>query len=206
MKIEKVIKVLLDENYENIILSDKHGELYENNLHIFGDKARVIFIKEFRTESSFYKWTNDQAIIASYYNSLTARLKKNLYFFMVVNFNSNNEKLLLEINKIEKDSYVCKKYIFRNIDDLTKIPFFMSTDQKQQVGFDYIRTFKDTISNLDRLHNDEPLNEQIDRQQYQEFIDKLVDLYFKKDIENSNEEELELEIKHVLEIGESNDY
>ncbi|MCP1187837.1 hypothetical protein NKR17_01670 [Priestia flexa] len=206
MKIEKVIKVLLDENYENIILNDKHAELYENNLHIFGDKARVIFIKEFRTESSFYKWTNDQAIIASYYNSLTARLKKNLYFFMVLNFNSNNEELLLEINKIEKDSYVCKKYIFRNVDDLTKIPFFMSTDQNQQVGFDYIRTFKDTITNLDRLHNDEPLNEQIDRQKYQEFIEKLVDFYFKKDIENSSEEELEIEIKNVLEIGESNDY
>lgn len=205
MKSEEVIKILLNQNYEDVKLDDQYGELYDNNLQIFGDKIRIIFVKEFRTELSFYKWTNDQAIIASQYKSFSAKQKKNLYFFMVLDFIYDNENLMLEINKVEKDSYVCKKYVLKNKDNITNIPFLLNVDQSRQGVFDYIKTFKNTITNIDILHEDVPLNERIDRKCYKKNIDKLVNFYFKKDIENLNEEELEIEIKQVLEIGESND-
>ncbi|MEK3765348.1 ABC-three component system middle component 1 [Solibacillus sp. FSL K6-4121] len=206
MKIEEVIDVLLSHNYENVTLRDPNRELYENNLQVFGDKVRIIFIKEFRTESSFYQWTSEQAIIASKYNDFTAKQKKNLYFFMVLDFNYDNDNVKLEINKIEKDSYVCKKYILRNIENMNNIPFIPDINSDVEKGFDYITNFKDTITNIDLLHKDMPLNININREHYKNNIEKLVEFYFKKDFENLSDEELATELKKVLDIGENNDY
>jgi hypothetical protein len=205
MKIEEAIKILLNENYEIFNVEDSNDQLFDNNIHIFSDKKRIIFLKEFRTESSFFDWKNDQAIIASQYNKFSSRQKKNLYFFLVMNFTSKSEKLLLEVNKIEKNYFVCRKYVLKNINDFTKIPFLLNVEQKKQVEFDYIKTFKDTITNIDTLHNNVPLNEQIDKKQYKVIIEKLVNYYFNNDLENLDEEELDFQIKKLLEVGDSID-
>lgn len=205
MKSEEVIRILLDKSYEVINVDDRYGELYDNNIQIFGNDSRIICIKEFRTESSFYDWKNDQAIIASHYNNFSSKQKKNLYFFLVVNFISNNEELILEINKVEKDYFVCKKYVLKSVNDLANIPFLLNTDQHKQVEFDYIKTFKDTITNIDILHKEVPINDQIDRQHYKIVIDSLVNYYFNKDIENIPENELGFQIIELLEIGDSVD-
>lgn len=205
MKIEEVIKILIDHRYEIITLEDLYGELYDNNIQIFGDKSRVIFLKEFRTESSFYDWKNDQAIIASHYNNFNSKQRKNLYFFMIVNFTSYNERFLLEMNKVEKDYFVCKKYVLRSVNDLENIPFLLNVDLQMQVEFDYIKTFKETITNIDILHEETPINEAVDRQHYKKVIDRLVNYYFNEEIENLNETELESQILELLEIGDSDD-
>lgn len=205
MKSEEVIKVLFDQKYETITVDDLYGELYDNNIQILGNKSRVIFIKEFRTESSFYDWKNDQAIIASQYNNFTSKQRKNLYFFMIVNFTSNNERFFLEINKVEKDYFVCKKYVLKSVNDLENIPFLLNVDLQKQVEFDYIKTFKDTITNIDILHKEAPINEAVDRQHYKKVIDRLVNFYFNEEIEILNENELESGILELLEIGDYND-
>ncbi|GAA0496871.1 hypothetical protein GCM10008986_24780 [Salinibacillus aidingensis] len=204
MKIEEVISILIEQNYENVTIEDTENALYGSNLQLFIKSEKVIFLKEFRTESSFYKWVNDQSIIASYYDYFTGKQKKNLYFFIVLDFNFEGEDLSLEINKIEKDSYVCKKYILQNTADLSKIPFLIN-QITGEVSFDYIKTFKETITNIEILHRDEPLLEHLNRSQYEKTINSLVDLYFKQDFVDYEDEVLHTKILEALEIGDGYD-
>lgn len=134
MKQEEVIEILKERKYNIELIPN----IEKNNMQYWYNKNRVIVLKEYRTESSFLEWLEgDQPIIGEIYTELPSDLKNNLYFFMIINFIPDSLSTRMEINRAQKNQYVCKKYILRTSYDVDKIPFLKNrhTDT-QEIDFD----------------------------------------------------------------------
>ena len=146
MKAEKISEVLKDNNfvYEKMSNEIQHP-LEQLNIDSWSDNTRIIFVKEYRTKSSLSKWTDNdyvQISIASHF--IDTKFQNNLYFFMVIDFNSDDVETRLTINKIEKNDEICKKYILKSEEDIDKIPFIrIKTEDTEK--FDYDKIFKEKI-------------------------------------------------------------
>lgn len=59
--------------------------------------------------------------------------------------------MLEEINKLEKDSKICKKYVIISEDDLKRIPFLYETDVEVPQMLDYETKFKDKLKKINNI-------------------------------------------------------
>ncbi|WP_443089784.1 ABC-three component system middle component 1 [Virgibacillus sp. MG-45] len=72
---------------------------------------------------------------------------------MILNFDlSKDEGLALSINKVVKDEYVCKKYVFQSVDEITDVPF-LSDQFIKMPQFDYDQEFKSGILNFNTIND-----------------------------------------------------
>ncbi|MFS8188466.1 ABC-three component system middle component 1 [Rossellomorea marisflavi] len=128
MKHETVIKILEEKKFEQFQLeSEVMTQLDQLNISIWASDSKLVLVKEYRTKSSLIEWKlEDQIYISSVLQYFPKKYINNLYFFMVLDFNSGEIALRLEINKIEKNDLVCKKYVLKNDDDLNRVPFLMN--------------------------------------------------------------------------------
>lgn len=142
MKQEEVIKVLKERKYSIKLIPTTE----KNNMQYWHNDQRVIVVKEYRTESSFLEWLeDDQPIIGEIYTNLPSDLKNNLYFFMIINFIPDSLPTRLEINRAQKNQYVCKKYVIKATSDLDKIPF-LKTRYVDTKRFDFDSKFKSYLN------------------------------------------------------------
>lgn len=151
---EDVVKILKSKNY---IISNGISNK-DLNMQVWKTKSRVIVIKEYRTESSFLNWLqNDQPAIGELYTNLDNKFKNNLYYFMIINFNPESMLTRLEINKAQKNEFVCKKYVIKNNNDIQKIPFLKETKENhrtfnfdEQFKYDLVEINKD--EQIEKIH------------------------------------------------------
>lgn len=137
-----MIKVLKERKYNIKLIPTTE----KSNMQYWYSDQRVIVVKEYRTESSFLEWLeDDQPIIGEIYTNLTSELKNNLYFFMIINFRPDSLSTRLEINRAQKNQYVCKKYVIKATSDLDKIPF-LKTRYVDTKRFDFDSKFKSYLN------------------------------------------------------------
>ena len=175
-------------------------EFYDANLEFWTDGNKAVVIKEYRTVTSFYEWlTNDQPFIAALYDSLLSHLRKNLYFLLVVNFSLQKDNdINLEINKAEKNDFVCKKYILKSMNDLNKIPF-LNNRVIEKSNFNYELEFKKTITDINTVSN--IANEKnFSTESFYSLAHKLLDYYFEDYLEDQNDNDLVR--KKIEQLGE----
>ncbi|MGG3580927.1 ABC-three component system middle component 1 [Priestia megaterium] len=100
--------------------------LIESNIETWRNDSKIVFLKnyiDFRHLIS--SWPDDQAAAFSFLNELPRKFKNNSYLLLVVDTVDNlSSNLLLQINKVEKNSDICRKYVINSLNDLEKIPFF----------------------------------------------------------------------------------
>lgn len=164
------------------------AKLETNNLQYWYTNDRAIVIKEYKTESSFLRWLDDQSVIAEIYNKLSSRIKNNLYFLLIINFKIDNLETKFEINAVQKNRYICKKYVVRELNDLNKIPF-LTQDHPKINQFNFDNKFKYNL----RKKNERNFNIENHSSNYKskklDFVDStsvLLDYYINKYINNEN--------------------
>lgn len=108
---------LLDGNTKELI--------YQNNLELWFTEEKVIFIKEYTSNDYFIKnWKSDQIVISNFLALCEPKYKNNLYFLLVLNWTSElSVDTLLEVNEIEKNSRICRKYVLYSQNDLLRVSF-----------------------------------------------------------------------------------
>lgn len=176
MKYENIISFLERTNSftEFILPVEQTKYCNDYNINIFSNQHKLIFLKEYRTKSSFIHWnSNEQVCISELLNKIPQYYLNNIYFFMILNFliSEDDEDTKLLINKIEKDEFICKKYIITNINDLDRIPFLSNTSVSSE-KFNFDEKFIEKVQ-LFNKHSDKTLN-----------IDTIIEKYF-VDYENN---------------------
>lgn len=173
-------------NFEANIMN----QFEEHNIDVWASESRVIMLKEYRTQNALLEWEDkDQACIASALHYLPRKYLNNLYFFMVLDFNTNEIKLRLKINKVEKDEMICKKYILKDSTDLDRIPFLMRIILENDT-FSFDEKFKKRIMQFDEYHEGT--------------VEKVMNDYFNNYLSNKSIEKIK--IKDLLNKGDKNVY
>ncbi|MDC7973159.1 hypothetical protein CON07_27360 [Bacillus sp. AFS094611] len=191
MKIETVIDLLQSQKFEQYQLeTELMNQFAEHNIDIWASDTRLIMLKEYRTQNSLLEWeTEEQACIASSLHYIPKRYINNLYFFMILDFNTDEIKLKLKINNIEKNELICKKYILKDEDDLDRIPFLIKVDLESDT-FVFDEKFKNKIMEFnDQMEGERNLS-----------IEKVMDDYFNSYL--SNKQASKIKIENLLEIGD----
>lgn len=188
MKHETVIKILEEKKFEQFQLEPEVMNQFEQlNISIWASDSKLVLVKEYRTKSSLIDWKlQDHIYISSVLQYFPNKYINNLYFFMVLDFNSDETALRLEINKIEKNDFVCKKYVLKNEDDMNRVPFLMNLIiETEEFSFDKkfqerIVKFKEGIGedkflNLEIILNDYFANYLNNKQSSKIKIDTLLE-------------------------------
>ena len=191
MKVETVIDFLQLKRFEQYQFElELMNQFEEQNIGIWASGTKLIMLKEYRTQNSILDWEmNDQACIASTLYHIPKKYLNNLYFFMVLDFKTDEIELRLKINKIEKNELICKKYILKDEDDLDRIPFLMKIAPESDT-FSFDEKFKKRIMKF---------NEQIDGEGNLS-LEKVMGDYFNNYL--SNKKGSKIKIESLLEIGD----
>lgn len=191
MKIETVIDFLQLKGFEQYqFKSDLMIQFDEHNIGIWTSDTRLIMLKEYRTQNALLDWEmKDQACIASALQCISKKYLNNLYFFMVLDFSTDEIELRLKINKIEKNELICKKYILKAVDDFNRIPFLMKIDPESET-FSFDRKFKKRIMKF---------NEQINSERKLS-LEKVMNDYFNNYL--NNKQASKIKIDSLLEMGD----
>jgi hypothetical protein len=205
MKIEAVMVELDKSNFYPMDFGEEE-ELAQKNIEVWGNHNKVVFLKEYRSKTSFNKWfLEDQPLIASIYNTVPVKKRNNLYFLLILNFEDytedyDDDDLHLKINKAQKDEYVCKKYVLINENDFEKIPF-LNIDFTKGLSINYDQDFRDTLF-------DPEVVEAVAKEKNHDINDfyllagKLIDYYFQEfDEDKSNENIFREKITEIRERG-----
>lgn len=191
MKQEVVIKLLEEKGFKNYQLeSDVMIQLEQHNIGIWANESRLVLIKEYRTKSSLIDWKlEDQIYISTTMQHLPNKYINNLYFFMVLDFSSDDLAIRLEINKIEKNDLVCKKYVLKSENDFNRVPFLMnSVIEVEKFAFD--KKFQERIVKFkEEVPNEKALN-----------LDLILENYFSN--HSGGEEVSKIKIETLLESGD----
>lgn len=194
MKIETIRKLLIES--DNFYLTDDerfNNDLYYNDMEMWKGKDRLLILKEYETYTAFNRWLEDQSVITELYRKIPTKYKNNLYFFMILDFSKLEMELKSEINLIERNSKVCRKYIFNEDKDLEKIPFLIDKLSKE-VDFNYEEEFKERVdvftSNKVSQTNKKRLK-------------KIIDIFFIE--ENMEDNYIKYKTLEVLEAGTQNE-
>ncbi|MBP3972798.1 hypothetical protein KAF80_28300 [Bacillus sp. WL1] len=191
MKTETVINFLQERNFEQYQLeSDIMNQIEDFNIDIWSNESKLVMLKEYRTKNSLLEWKKeDQACIASVLQYVPKKYINNLYFFMVLDFNSDEVELRLEINKIEKNELICKKYILKDQEDLNRVPFLMNVVIESD-AFAFDEKFKERIMKFkDEMDGGKDLN-----------IEIVMDDYFNNYL--NNKQDFKVKITDLVEMGD----
>lgn len=199
MKIEEVILKIKEKQFEPYnkvkTLADK---LEEHNIQSWSDGTRILMIKEYKTENAFIDWSKiDHPIIGEFHTIMEPIYKNNIYFLLVLNFDISNSKTRLEINKAEKNEYICKKQVITSISELDKLPFLNNKSEKVN-EFNFDEKFKKSMVTLSV--SEDYYQIEINKNQKEELLNNFFNAYLEH---NSF---IEKEILEILEIGEKNEY
>lgn len=191
MKVETVIDFLQLKRFKQYQFElELMNQFEEQNIDIWASDTKLIMLKEYRTQNSMLDWEmNDQAYIASALYHIPKKYLNNLYFFMVLDFKTDEIELRLKINKIEKNELICKKYILKDEDDLNRIPVLMKIAPESDT-FAFDEKFKKRIMKF---------NEQIDGEGNLS-LEKVICDYFNNYL--SNKKVSKIKIESLLEIGD----
>lgn len=193
MKQEIIIENLETRKFEYYSLDNESvKKLRAHNITIMSSETKLIFIKEFRTQGAFLNWEYDeQILILNTFRYLPRKFDNNIYFLMILDFNPDNIVSRLEINRIEKNDLVCKKYVLQHQQDLERIPF-MNYNISSDNFFEFDQKFKENIKAYQYKNE---ANEIFN-------IEKLLDNYF-KNLAN-NEETEKINIEDLIGKGDGN--
>lgn len=139
MKAEEVIRSLQENDFNRLKLDSViMNQLEQQNIDVWASDTKLVMLKEYRTKISLMNWEiEDNIHISSALHNIPKKYFNNFYFFMVLDFNSNEIDVRLELNKIEKNDLICKKYILKSESDLNRVPFLMeTTKQTEKFAFD----------------------------------------------------------------------
>ncbi|PIE92118.1 hypothetical protein CO726_28265 [Bacillus fungorum] len=202
MRIEEVIRKLKEKNFNVYEFEMLANELEEANIQSWSDGKRILMLKEYRTESAFLEWLKcDQPIIGEVYTYLESIYKNNLYFLIALNFKVDSLGVRLEINRAEKNDYVCKKHVLVNSKDLEKIPFLNDKIEKVD-SFNFDEKFKTSMIKLNE--NKEILKKNNGMDNLNVNIEKILNYYFNGYLENNKI--MDNDVLNILEIGDKNVY
>lgn len=191
MRVETVIDLLKEKGFKQYQF-DKElmYQFEENNIDIWVNNERILMLKEYRTQNSLLDWEiNDQASIATALHYLPKKYHNNLYFFMILDLNTEDTKLKLEINKIEKNDLICKKYILEDDKDLNRIPFLMNQPIEND-AFAFDEKFKKRFMKFkDKINQEDNFN-----------LDIVMEDYFNNYLNNKSASKIKIE--NLLDIGD----
>lgn len=195
MKLEEIIIRLKDQNFyrANFLEDEILEKLRKLNIDIWMNNSRLIMIKEYRTQSDFLEWNEtDQLFVSTVLSKIPNKFLNNFYYFILMNFNSDDIKIKLEINKIEKNELIFKKYVIINYSDLERIPFLNDFKLKSE-QFSFDEKFRKKMSGFS---SDIP-----------DIVDDLIDFYFENYSSNNTdlsqlEDINDVKFKKILKIGE----
>lgn len=187
MKVESVIDFLKLKKFEQYNIEESiMSQFEEHNIDIWASETRVIMLKEYRTQNALLEWEiKDQACIATALHYLPKKYLNNLYFFMVLDFNTDEIELRLKINKVEKNELICKKYILKDSTDLNRIPFFTKITPERDT-FEFDEKFRKKIIEFN--------------EQQAGTIEKVINDYFNNYLSNKQVEKIKM--KDLLDIGD----
>lgn len=156
MDIKKLRGKLEERGFETCqhLYSEEIGRiLLENVLEVWHKDNRVIAIKEYINEIHFENWVHtDKMLLVAILKMLGRVEKNNLYFLICLDIeNDINFKIREEINKLEKDSKICKKYVLVTDEDIQRIPFISDSDIQLPKMLDYEVQFKEKLKNISNV-------------------------------------------------------
>ncbi|WP_214859011.1 ABC-three component system middle component 1 [Exiguobacterium sp. s191] len=191
MKVETLIDLLQSKKFTHYKFEEKvMNQLEQQNIDVWANDKRMIMLKEYRTQTSILEWDiNDQAHIASILHKIPNEYLNNLYFFMVLDFNTADTELRLKINKIEKSEIICKKYIIKEEEDFNRIPFLISSSIEIN-NFDFDEKFKEKIKGF----SDSP-NKRVNLN-----LENIINDYFNRYLLDKKSPKIKKE--SLLELGE----
>lgn len=193
MRMEKV-KVVLDKAEFALLNYEKVDDLAQKNIEIWGNNNKVVFLKEYRSKTSFNKWLlEDQPLIATVYNNVPVNKRNNIYFILVLNFEDytedyDDDDLHLRINKAQKNEYVCKKYVLIDENDLERIPFLNNNFTKGK-SINYDEAFRETLFDSEvvgKIANEKGY----DPDNFYTVAERLINYYFQGYDEDKNKENI----------------
>ncbi|SEL31378.1 ABC-three component system middle component 1 [Paenibacillus sp. OK003] len=134
---------------QNHELLDMH---LEAGLELWFTKDRICVLKIYTSNHQFlFNWREDQVIISHLLDELPFNYKNNLYFILFLDIDSKImfTDIPLEINRVEKNSKVCRKYVLHCEEDLQRVPFLQQKQINLKREKDYELKFKnELLSNI----------------------------------------------------------
>jgi len=155
----------------------------EANLQVWRNGKRIIVLKSYSSKTHFQDWEDDQIPISYVYDILETKLKNNLYFLIILDWEYQlDSKLTQFINMVEKDDFVCRKYVILEDEDLERVPFLQEKDFDFNKLFNYEQTFR----------------EQLNRKDAHEIIHQMIDHYFSQDYLTEEKDERKKRLNHLI--------
>ncbi|MDA1806962.1 ABC-three component system middle component 1 [Bacillus cereus group sp. BY32LC] len=133
---------------------EEFNELYhrisESNLKVWRNKQRVIVLKNYSSKAYFTNWKDDQISISYIYDILSPKIKNNLYFLLVLDWEVQIDSSLSKfINLVEKNELICRKYVMSTNYDLERVPFLQEHIFSDNELFNYEKIFREQLYNQD---------------------------------------------------------
>jgi hypothetical protein len=151
-----------DNNLAEFSVSDDEvmEALLDADLELWYSEDRIVILKEYTSNHYFFlNWREDQFIISNLLEILPPQYKNNLYFLLVLNWDSGFlQETPMEINRVEKNSKICRKYVLHTDEDLLRVSLLQQEQIYEKKGFDFVEKFKSGLlaaeNNLDsRVHH-----------------------------------------------------
>jgi hypothetical protein len=166
-----IIQRLIDKKYSQWELDEfcsLQRKLNESNIQVWKNEKRVIAVKAYSSVVHFLNWYEDQVIVSYIYDILDSKIKKNFYFLLYLDWQVEiNSRLIEQVNVVEKDDMVCRKYVIASEEDLERVPFLQVDTIQLSEFFDYEKDFKEKLLIKSKEENN--------------FINELINYYFTKD-------------------------
>lgn len=145
MKKYDLIEFLNKNNFEEYFeVNDKvekmHIKVLEKDIYIYTDKKRIIVLKAYESfKGAYNNYEEIQNKIKAVIEVVEKKFRKNVYFFLCIN-EKLQEKYIKIINLIEKDQYICKKYVITSDGDFERISFLKtSCSENAQANYNDIK-------------------------------------------------------------------
>ncbi|MDR6780405.1 hypothetical protein J2W98_004700 [Paenibacillus peoriae] len=123
-------------------------------LELWFTKDRICVLKTYTSNHQFLlNWREDQIIISHLLDYLPFNYKNNLYFILFLDMDSKLmfSDIPLEMNRVEKNSKVCRKYVLHCEEDLERVPFLQQKQINIKREQDYELKFKNELLNNNSL-------------------------------------------------------
>ncbi|MGV2881735.1 ABC-three component system middle component 1 [Paenibacillus taichungensis] len=114
------------------------------DLEIWISEDRVAVLKAYTSNHHFLlNWREDQFVISHLLDILPPVYKNNLYFLLVLDWESSLlPDMPMEMNRVEKNSKICRKYVLYNPEDLERVPFLQGDNYHIEKEYDFLEKFK----------------------------------------------------------------
>ncbi|MBR9663157.1 MULTISPECIES: ABC-three component system middle component 1 [Bacillus cereus group] len=130
--------------------NELYQKISESNLKIWRNENRVIILKNFSSKAYFSNWEDDQISISYIYDILSPKIKNNLYFLLVLDWEVQFDSSLSQfINMVEKNELICRKYVMATNYDLERVPFLQEQTFSNNELFNYEKIFRQQLHNQD---------------------------------------------------------